>query len=241
MNPDRPTIAVVEPDRLGAVAGELVAEAIASCIAVHGRCRLAVAGGSTPAPAFEWLADNLSADLAGNLVVTTVDERHLPLDDDLPGGLQAEHNLRLLNRCWLARTSTPPRVLSMVRSGSLTRACASYSEDFAELGGLDVLLLGMGPDGHIASLFPGHPGLDASGVCLAIHDSPKPPPERLTLTMHVLQAAPVAVLMATGAAKAEALSGVLAGDERWPVARLRPRQGWHWVLDAAAAGELDRP
>jgi len=233
-----PTIEVVEGERLGAVAGAHVASAIAHCVQEQGRCRLGVAGGSSPRPALEWLAEHLAPELARRLVVTTIDERHLPLDDG--GGLHPEHNLRMLNEAWIDRAEPPPAVLSMVRGGPLVDACRAYARAFAEeLGGeLDVLLLGVGPDGHVASLFPGHRGLTATGLCIAVPDSPKPPPERLTLTFGVLNATDVAVLVAVGAAKASVLARALAGDDSVPLARLAPRRSFHWVIDAAAASEL---
>ena len=74
---------------------------------------------------------------------------------------------------------------------------------------LDVIVLGIGPDGHVASLFPGAPTLDADAqaVCLAVHDSPKPPPERITLSLEVLRAARACLLLATSASKADAVVG----------------------------------
>ncbi len=73
---------------------------------------------------------------------------------------------------------------------------------------LDVIVLGIGPDGHVASLFPGAPALDAGehALCVAVHDSPKPPPERITLSMAVLRAARRCELLATSAAKADAIA-----------------------------------
>ena len=78
---------------------------------------------------------------------------------------------------------------------------------------LDLALQGLGPDGHTASLFPGNPAVGASGVCVAVHDAPKPPPDRITLTVPVLRAARSIVFLATGAAKADAVRGLLAGPD----------------------------
>ncbi|MBA3747425.1 MAG: 6-phosphogluconolactonase, partial [Solirubrobacterales bacterium] len=88
-------------------------------------------------------------------------------------------------------------------------------------GPLDVVLLGMGPDGHTASLFAGHPGLDVrQAPCFAVRDSPKPPPERVSLSLGVLRAARYTVLLVTGSDKAGALAKVRAGDEQVPTALL---------------------
>jgi 6-phosphogluconolactonase len=80
------------------------------------------------------------------------------------------------------------------------------------LPSLDVALLGLGEDGHTASLFPGHPEvLDEGALCLPVRDAPKPPPERVTLSLPVLRAARHCLLLATGAGKAAAVAAVLAG------------------------------
>ncbi len=227
-------------DEVGVVAGELVATAIHRVVAARGRCRLGLPGGTAPIPLLEWLAEHLPPSLASRLVVTWVDERHLPLP---PGedwrALPGESNLRLAWAHWFSRATRVPEQLAMARSGDLQAAARLHAEEFlAQLGGLDVVILGAGPDGHIASLFPGHPALDDPGVCVAVPDAPKPPPERLTLTLAVLEAVEHAVLVATGAAKAPMLRRALAGDRSLPLGRYRPHGAWTWVIDPAAAAEL---
>jgi 6-phosphogluconolactonase len=87
-------------------------------------------------------------------------------------------------------------------------------------GEVDVLLLGMGADGHVASLFPEHPALEAPGLVAAVLDSPKPPARRVTLTLRALRSARVAVLLATGEDKRPALERLLQRDARLPAAAL---------------------
>lgn len=105
----------------------------------------------------------------------------------------------------------------------------------------DVVLLGLGPDGHCASLFPGHPGtrvLDASVI--AVHDSPKPPPDRLSLTFPSLDAANEIWFVASGEAKADAVAKALSGADRTEVPSAGPRGRVRtlWLLDREAAALL---
>ena len=114
-------------------------------------------------------------------------------------------------------------------------AAAAYAE---ELDGtvLDVALNGMGPDGHTASLFPGHPMARAEGIAVCVRDSPKPPSERVTLTLAKLNEARRILLVVTGAEKAPMLARVLAGaDEDVPASWLA-RDRLEVIADAAALG-----
>jgi 6-phosphogluconolactonase len=100
----------------------------------------------------------------------------------------------------------------------------------------DVLMLGVGEDGHVASIFPGHPVGEASGVTAAVHDSPKPPPTRITLTMPVIRSADEVWLIASGEGKADAIGAALSGADL-PAARATGRRRTLWLLDEAAAAK----
>ena len=103
----------------------------------------------------------------------------------------------------------------------------------------DCVVLGMGPDGHTASLFPGHELLhEAARVVAPISDSPKPPPQRVTLTLPVLNAARLAVFIATGASKAEKLKLAFEPDTELPAGLVVARQT-HWLVDRPAAADLE--
>ncbi|TDE88139.1 6-phosphogluconolactonase [Occultella glacieicola] len=129
---------------------------------------------------------------------------------------------------------------------------AAYATELAAAAGpddersptFDVVLLGMGPDAHVASLFPGHPALAATGTtAVAVHDSPKPPPDRISLTFEALAGARQVWLVVAGAEKAEAVRRALGGaaDVREaPAGAVRGRDVTLWLLDTAAAG-IDAP
>lgn len=104
----------------------------------------------------------------------------------------------------------------------------------------DLLLLGMGPDGHTCSLFPGHPLLDEQVNWVAsIEDSPKPPPRRITFTMPVVNHAHNVVFVATGSGKQEVLHRVIDLGDELPSARVHPAHGkLYWFLDDAASARV---
>jgi 6-phosphogluconolactonase len=235
-----PTVHVT--DDPGPVAGRLVREALAARTAHTGRARIGLSGGSSPAPVFDWLRDNLRPEIYPSLWVTWVDERHLPVaSGGGPKGYDQRSNIRLAYEHWLgAAPRNPACILPMVKGGSLDEDLAAFRADFEhEFGNhLDVILLGAGPDGHIASLFPGRREIDAPGKALAVRGAPKPPPDRLTLTLPVLQGVDRAVLVAKGAGKADMLAAAYGGDTSLPLGRYRPQGSWHWVLDSAAAAAL---
>lgn len=237
----RPEVTITED--IGTVAGRMLARAIEQVIADRGLCRLALSGGSAPGPVLRTVADDLHRGAYEKLVVTWIDERHLPLPDGASGGdwraLPKDSNLRLAWEHWFSLAPAVPTLVPMALPGSLADACAAFERDFVEqLGRLDVALLGAGPDGHIASLFPGHPGLDATGVCIAVEDSPKPPPERISFTMPILEDLDHAILVAKGEAKADMLRQAHGGIRSLPLGRYRPRGTWRWVVDPAAGSRL---
>ncbi|MFI6818132.1 6-phosphogluconolactonase [Nonomuraea sp. NPDC050328] len=117
---------------------------------------------------------------------------------------------------------------------------AARPEDHGPVPGFDVLLLGMGPDSHVASLFPGMPALYDTRPAVAVHGAPKPPPTRISLTLPSIQAAREVWVVAAGAEKAGAVRLALAGSGpvQVPAAGARGRQRTLFLLDRAAAGKI---
>ena len=205
------------------MAGELLADAIEASVARSGRCRLGLAGGSSAGPVLSVLIRRRPAD-DREVRVTWIDERHPEASN--------ESAARAVWRAWR------PEVLSVVGGGTLDEDAVAFEQAFARrFGGLDVLLLGCGPDGHVASLFPDHPSMSRGGTCFAVTDSPKPPPTRITLSLEVLAGARHTIFVAKGAAKADVVARARAGDRTLPLGILADNPG-HWVLDPEAAGAL---
>jgi 6-phosphogluconolactonase len=201
---------------------------------------LALSGGTTPGRCYELLGAK-PGDLEG-VEVWFADERCVGPQDE-------ESNYKLAADTLLERAQIPPeRVHRMVGelgpeegarsyAQELTHHLVGASSDEAQPPVLDLIVLGIGPDGHVASLFPGAATLDAGpeAVCLGVHDSPKPPPERITLSLAVLRAARECMLLATGPSKADAMSAMLGEPSRHVPASLLRRERLTVIADDAAA------
>jgi 6-phosphogluconolactonase len=205
----------------------------------RGVAHLALSGGSTPARTYELLAEQLES--WERIDVWFADERCVEPTDEESNYLLARQTL--LDR---APGLEPGRIHRMEGELGPEQGAERYARELREhapfedgLAVLDVIVLGIGPDGHIASLFPGAPTLDADAgeLCLGVHDSPKPPPERITLTLAVLRAAQRCVLLATGAGKADAVDAMLAEPSNHVPASLLRRGRLSVVVDDAASPE----
>ncbi|MFC6343879.1 6-phosphogluconolactonase, partial [Nocardioides hankookensis] len=107
-------------------------------------------------------------------------------------------------------------------------------------GEFDIVMLGIGPDGHIASLFPGFPQLDSDGIAVGVTGSPKPPPERVSLTFAALNRARSVWFLVSGGGKASAVASALGGADLHdiPAAGVSGREETIWFLDREAASSL---
>jgi 6-phosphogluconolactonase len=127
---------------------------------------------------------------------------------------------------------------------SAEESASSYSDTVRSegAGAFDVLMLGIGPDGHVASLFPHHPVLDATdAIAIAVHDSPKPPPDRVSLTYEALDRSHAVWFVASGDGKADAVARALADDgsiHDTPARGVRGLQETTFFLDHDAASHL---
>ena len=210
-----------DAEEAAARAAQVLAAALDAARAIHGAGHGALAGGSTPRRAYELLGP-LLPDWA-DVHLWFGDERCVPPDDP-------DSNFRMVREALDAPGATIHRI-----RGELGAEGAA-ADSSAELGDttLDVALLGLGEDGHTASLFPNRPELQARGVAIPVHDAPKPPPDRVSLTLEKLNASRRIVLLVAGASKAEALARVLAGPDPATPASLLDRDKLEIVADAAA-------
>ena len=180
-----------------------------------------LAGGTTPRRCYEILA-GLDVEW-GRVSVLFGDERCVAPDDP-------ESNYRMAKEALLSRVA-PATVYRMPAELGPEEGASAYAEVVRQVTPLDLVLLGIGEDGHVASLFPGHPLLQAGGLTAGIWDSPKPPPQRVTLTLGVIGDARHVLILATGAGKANAVS--LARRGQTPSGMIA---GARWLIDRAAAG-----
>lgn len=203
---------------------EEVAAAAAADVAQalrDGARTLVLAGGTTPKRCYELLA-RLDIEW-GTVSILFGDERCVRPD-------HPESNYRMAREALLDSVS-PATVYRMPAELGPDEAAGIYARVVGAVAPLDLVILGVGEDGHTASLFPGHPALNSSAVAVGIRDSPKPPPERVTLTLPTLRAARRVIVLATGAGKAQAVA--LARRHEVPSGMIA---GARWLIDRAAAG-----
>lgn len=169
------------------------------------------------------------------------DERYLPSGD--PDRNQTQNGAALLDSVPVPAANVHA-VGGPDTSTSAEESAAAYARTVEEqaAGGFDIVLLGVGPDGHVASLFPHHPAQRTEGTpAIAVHDSPKPPPDRVSLTFECLDRTRQVWFLVSGADKAEAVAQALApGTDRWDVPASGPKgeELTIWLLDADAAGQV---
>jgi 6-phosphogluconolactonase len=246
----RSTLVVMpDPGLLAAAAAARLITVLVDAQAARGHAHAVLTGGSNGTAMLEAVAASPARDAVDWAAVDLWwgDERFLPAGD--PDRNETQARAVLLDQLPV----DPGRVHAMAPSDGaygddVDAAAAAYAEELTSAAlatgaasaipgvpAFDVLLLGVGPDGHIASLFPGHPGFAVrEGTVIGVRDSPKPPPTRISLTLPALQAARETWLLAGGAGKADAVARALAA-EPLPAASVHGTERTLWLLDQAAA------
>ena len=223
----------------------LVVETIHSAVAAQGYCTLALAGGSTPKPLYSGLAEQ---DLPWEQIyIFWGDERYVPVD-------HPDSNAGMAKTVWLDRVPIPPDhiLITPTLEGDPPTSASQYEAMVrAVFGGLqgispdqvpqfDLILLGMGDDGHTASLFPHTEALAVSDRLITVGNKGSDP--RITFTVPLLNHSRQVRFLVSGADKQTALAQVFAADgddQAYPSRQVRPRGTLRWLLDRQAVGDLD--
>lgn len=209
-------------DDLGLAVAQRIAELATQAIAARGVFHLVLAGGETPRRCYEQLR-RLPVDWA-HVHVYFGDERCLPRGD-------AQRNDSMAREALLAHAAIPPANIHTIPAElGAHEAAARYAAVLEHVAQLDLGLLGMGEDGHTASLFPGNPATDSTAAVVPVFNAPKPPAERVSLGMGTLNAARQKIFLVAGAGKRDALEQILLG-KLLPAARVAAAE---WHLDKAA-------
>jgi 6-phosphogluconolactonase len=188
---------------------------------------ISLAGSNTPRRAYELFAAEAAIDWS-QVHLWFGDERCVPPDDP-------DSNYRMAYETLISRIDIPDRNVHRIRGeDDPEAAAAAYA---AEIDGvaLDLALLGLGPDGHTASLFPESPALDVRDRAAVAVTASKPPPRRITLTLPVFERAVSILVLAPGASKAQAIGAVLRGADPGYPASLLPADRTTILTDEAGA------
>lgn len=224
----------IHPDRPALVARslDLVQARIRTAVAEQGRCAIALAGGSTPKPLYEALAQ---LDLPwSNIHIFWGDERYVPID-------HPDSNAGMAKATWLDQVPIPVTQIHIMPTHleEPIEAAEAYESLLKDLLGaqpaFDIVLLGMGDDGHTLSLFPNTAAVNVSDRLVTVGDKGGEP--RLTLTASLVNQSRCVLFLVSGSNKQAALREVFspeADDWAFPSRKIRPQGELWWLLDAAA-------
>lgn len=232
---------------LSARAADAVASRLKRAVDERGRAHLVLTGGTVGTQVAAALAD--AADTAGlswdKVHVWWGDERYVGADSPDRNDVGVEETFL---RAEGLRAGNVHRIPAVDSGMELTEAAQAYAEELASHGLVpgttpffDVVLLGVGPDSHVASLFPDHPAQSAvDSPTVAVRESPKPPPDRVSLTFPALNSARSVLLLVSGASKADAVGRSHGPVAPWtaPASAVRGTEETVWYLDRDAAGGL---
>jgi len=232
-------------DLFHAAAEEFV-RAARGAIGAQGRFTVALSGGSTPKALYSLLATNYAGFAWNRIFLFFGDERHVPPTDP-------ESNYRMVNESLLTKIAIPAENVFRVPTENPDAAAAAseyetqlrrfFELKSAEFPRFDLILLGLGPDGHTASLFPDSPALNEESRLVVANWVAKFNAHRITFTFPVLNRAAEVMFLASSADKAEMVRQVLEGKNTPPLPsqRVQPSDGkLLWMLDEAAAAKLTR-
>jgi len=229
----------VDAATLARAAADEIATRVAAGLAARPTFSLVLAGGSTPQKTYEEIVARHARAIEWKRVhVFFGDERCVPPDD-------AQSNYAMARAALLSRVAIPETNVHRMRAevAPPPRAADEHERELrtffvgAAWPAFDLVLLGVGEDGHTASLFPGHEALaERTRWVVAVRTEAKPPPWRLSLTLPALCASRDAMFLACGAGKRAIVAAVRAGGATFPSAMVRPTGRLEWFVDDAAYG-----
>jgi len=211
-------------DQVAQAACQQILIAAEHAIADHGNFKLVLAGGGTPEKVYRLLAQ-ADADW-GKWFIYYGDERCLPTD-------HADRNSLMATQVFLAKVAIPSaQIFTIPAELGPENAAKKYEQVVADALPFDMVLLGMGEDGHTASLFPGHKNQEDE-LAHAVYNSPKPPPERVSISAKALSDTQQLIFLITGANKQDAVKNWRSGQDL-PVATITPKNPIDIYIDQDA-------
>ena len=224
---------------LARAAAEHFVRKSSEAVAQKGSFTVALSGGSTPKALYELLADQFRDQIPWpNIHFYWSDERHVPPD-------HPDSNYRLANEAMLSRVPVAlTNVHRIISENPAADAARDYEDTIKEIGGnprLDLILIGLGTDGHTASIFPGSEVLNETERLVAAPWVEKLNTYRITMTLPLLNNGASVVFLVSGADKTQIVKEVLEGPEKYPAQAVKPINGeLIWMLDQDAAKDLSR-
>jgi 6-phosphogluconolactonase len=194
---------------------DVIEKSATKAIAKHGRFSIVLAGGNTPRAIYRLLRDMPAEWSKWHIYIN--DDRCLPADNE-------DRNSLMVQQVWLSHVAVPKNQIHNIPSelGPIEGAKA-YAKTLANIGAFDLVLFGLGEDGHTASLFPGH-AVDNSADAVPVFNSPKPPAERVTMSQNRLNNTKAAMFLVTGESKQQAVDNWRSGVAI-PAALITPECG----------------
>lgn len=217
-------------DALNEAAADQIVQVLGGAQGERGIASIALAGGSTPKGVYRLLAEPPRSQRVDwqKVEIFFGDERAVPPESE-------DSNFRMAHETLLAHVCPPTEHVHAIRGNLPPETAAErYERELVDVLGekprFDLVLLGLGDDGHTASLFPGTPDLLGGGKRVVATESPKPPKDRISLSLGVLNDARTVIFLVAGSGKSEALRSVWAGEEGLPASHVEPTDGeivWH--------------
>ena len=203
-------------------AADYLFQQIKTCVEKKGQCHVVLPGGSTPARCLELLAEKSLP--WKNIHWYPGDERCYPV------GHAERNDSMILARLFSQQTDASKNFHAIPAELGPEQGAENYASLIDATGGIDIVVLGMGEDGHTASLFPGNPALEDDRSVVPVYHAPKPPDERISIGLSTLRNAAECIVIATGDNKRDALAALKEGKV-FPVGMIEPDT---WFIDEAA-------